>query len=72
MKKVTIYHYHGKNEEWEAITGYEHLQKFPLMNLNMVSIIMEDIFSKGLNVMLVHGEEDSAILYIDSGRFKQR
>lgn len=72
MKKVTIYHYHGKMEEWESRTGYEHLQEYPALNFSMISIIMEEIFKAGLNVMLVHTDEDSAILYVDDRRFKQR
>lgn len=72
MKKLTIYHYHGRNEEWEAITGYDHLQEYPALNFSMICIIMEEIFKKGLNVMLVHNDEDNVTLYVDSQRFRQR
>ena len=72
MKKVQIYYYHGKNEKLEELTGYTHLEEYPAMNLSMINIIIENVFSKGLNVMLCHGDEDSAILYIDNGRFRQR
>ena len=72
MKKVQIYHYHGKVEEWEKLTGYEHLQEYPALNWSMISIIMETIFNAGLNVMLRHIDDDKAVIYVDNKNFKQR
>jgi len=70
--KVTIYHYHGKNEGWEELTGYQHLQEWTGLNLNMISLIIEQIWEQGLNVMLIHSGENSATIYIDDKTFKQR
>jgi hypothetical protein len=72
MKRVQIYHYHGKVEDWEERTGYQHLEQFPEMNFNSLCIVMENIWNQGLNVMLVHTGDDSAVLYIDNKNFKQR
>jgi len=70
--KLQIYFYHGKNEKLEEQTGYKHLQEYASLTFSMISIIMEDLFVNGLNVMLCHNADGSAVLYIDNERFKQR
>lgn len=72
MKKALIYYYHSQN--LKSITGLEHNSE---IDYYKIFEIAQEVFNKGLNVMIVHTKvsDDNdilGILYIDDRNFKQR
>jgi len=68
---VTIFNFHGNTESFKSITGFNHNQQTNV-NEEELSNIMFYIFKRGLNVMLLHGENDNVTLMVDDKKFRQR
>ena len=68
MKKAIIFFWASQNFEKE--TGYKHKQE---VQYEQMYIIAQQIFEKGLNVMLYHQpNSDETLIFIDNKRFTQR
>lgn len=56
-------------EDFEKITGYKDRQEIPYHDIFSIA---QEIFSKGLNVMIYHNTiEDNVTLYVHDKRFSQ-
>jgi len=66
--KAQIFFFHGENSKYEKITDYKHKEEIPIDDIFRVAAF---IFGKGLNVMLLHGEETTTIM-VDDKNFRQR
>lgn len=66
MKKAFIYYFYSLS--LSKITGYEHNSEIPY---DKVFAIAEEIFNKGLNVMITQ-HSNGITLYVDDKTFKQR
>lgn len=53
----------------EKKTGYNHKQEIPIADVFKVA---EEIFGKGLNVMVYRTNDNKVILYVDDKRFISR
>jgi len=76
--KFSVFHFMGRNEEWEKRTGYKHGVMYNMDDYNTSLYSKDDIFDVakkffkcGLNVMITHGKEIDT-LFVDSEHFKQR
>ena len=56
-------------QDFEKITGYKDRQEIPY---NDVFQIAQEIFAKGLNVMIYHKTDGGITLFVDDRRFTQR
>jgi len=67
--KATIFHFHGANSAQENQSGYEHQEQIPAWK---VWDVAQEIFSTGLNVMILHESPDRITLMVDDKRFRQQ
>lgn len=67
--KAEIFFFHGGNSPQEKQSGYEHKEQIPAWK---VWDVAQDIFSTGLNVMILHESPDKITLMVDDKRFRQR